>query len=121
MKYQKGVSLTGLIFWLIIGGFVALLALKVFPSVMEYFSISKAAKATAAEASATATVPEIRKAFGKRQEIDYFKSVNPEDLEITKDNGKVVISFSYQTKIPLVYNVSLVIDYKGSTSSSMKD
>jgi len=36
----------------------------------------------------------------------------------TKDGGKIVIEFGYEKRIPLFWNVSLLIDYKGSTAGS---
>lgn len=39
-------------------------------------------------------------------------------LEVTKDGGKIVIEFGYEKRIPLFWNVSLLIDYKGSTAGS---
>ena len=39
-----------------------------------------------------------------------------DDLEITKDGIELVISFSYQKKIPLFSNVSLVFDFEGSSA-----
>ena len=32
------------------------------------------------------------------------------------ENGKVVIEFAYEKRIPLFLNVSLLIDYQGSTA-----
>ena len=37
-------------------------------------------------------------------------------LEISKDGGRIVIEFSYEKRIPLFWNVSLLIDYKGSSA-----
>ena len=32
--------------------------------------------------------------------------------------GRIVIEFAYEKRIPLFWNVSLLIDYKGSTAGS---
>lgn len=58
---------------------------------------------------------EVRKTFDNFANIDSleFKS---EQLDISKDGGKIVASFDYDKKIPLFANVSLVINYKGSTA-----
>lgn len=117
MNRQRGVSLSSLMVAVVILSIAALLAMKVLPSVMEYGKIAKAVKAVSQDSSLKeAGVPEIRTAFGKRQEIDNFKAVSPQDLEITKEGGALVIAFAYQDKIPLFANVSLVIDYESTSA-----
>ena len=37
-------------------------------------------------------------------------------IDITKEGGKIVASFDYDKRIPLFANVSLLINYKGSTA-----
>ena len=38
--------------------------------------------------------------------------------DISKDGNGVVISFGYERRIPLFYNISLVIDFEGSSSGN---
>jgi hypothetical protein len=39
-------------------------------------------------------------------------------LDVTKDGGKIIIEFAYEKRIHLFWNVTLLIDYKGSTAGS---
>lgn len=121
MKYQRGLSLSSLLFWGAIVGAVAMVVIKVAPSAIEYYKILKDAKATAASVPAGATVPEVRNAFRRYAEIDHIREFQPEDLDISKEGGQIVISFDYEKKIPLVANVSLLINYRGTTGSSGGD
>lgn len=115
MKKQRGVALSGLIFWGIVLTLTAVLGMKVLPTYLEYYKILKDAKATVAKANPDSTVVDIRKSFDRFAEIDMldFKST---DLDISKDGGRIVIEFAYEKRIPLFANVSLLIDYKGSTA-----
>ena len=116
MNKQRGVTLSGLLVGVVIVIAVALLGMKVAPSVMEYYKIVSAIKSVAQDSGVKdATVSDIRSAFVRRQEVGYFTKVGPADLEITKEGGEVVIAFAYQDKIPLFANVSLVIDYEASS------
>jgi hypothetical protein len=45
MKYQRGVALSGLIFWGVIFFLVAVLGMKVAPTTIEYYKILKNTKA----------------------------------------------------------------------------
>ena len=118
MKAQRGLSLVKLL----VGGFLlALLAIagmKVVPSVIEFYKIKKAVTAVAGQASGNTSVSEVRNAYAKFVEIDVIKAVQPQDLEIYKDSGELVISFSYSQKIKIGGPVSLVIDYEGSSTGS---
>lgn len=115
MKHQRGVALSGLIFWGVVLALIAVLGMKVAPTVIEYYKILKDAKGAVAKVGPDSTVGEVRAAFDRFAEIDMldFPSKN---LDVSKDNGRIVISFAYEKRIPLFWNVSLLIDYKGSTN-----
>lgn len=115
MKRQRGLSFWGFLFVAILAAFALLLGFKVTPSIVEYFGIKKAISVVATEAQG-ASVAEIRAAFNRRQAIDDFSSVTDKDLDISKESGQVVIAVSYQKKIPLFANVSLVIDYEATSA-----
>ncbi len=116
MKYQRGVSLNGLMFVAVIFGLLALGTMKVAPELIEFGQIKKAVVATAADpALKDASVAKIRDAYGKYAEIDNIKRVGPNDLEVTKDGSDIVISFAYTSKIPLFSYVSLVFDFEGNS------
>ena len=113
---QRGVGLGGLLVGAVVLGIAALLVMKVFPDVSEYFAIVKDVKATAQDPSLQEkSIAEIRIAYSKRAEIDNIQAITPADLEITKQDGKVVISFAYSRKIPLIANASLWLDFEASS------
>jgi len=117
MKYQRGVSLNGLMIGGAVFAMVALVAMKTAPEYMEYGAAVKVLKATATDPSLKdASVAQVRNAFAKRAEIDSIKSVDPKELDITKEGGELVISFSYSRKVPLFYNVSLLLDFEGASN-----
>ena len=109
---QRGVTLFGLLMWAILIGFVALIGMRVLPTMNEYFTIQKAVNKIAIEGGST--VPEIRAAFERQKDIEYtIQSISAKDLEITKENDKVVVSFAYDKEIELMKPVFLLIKYQG--------
>ena len=114
MKHQRGVALSGLIMWGIVIALVAVTGMKVVPSYIAYFKTLKDIKAVVNQVGKEATVPDIKKAYGRFAEIDQLE-LTTDDLDIAKEGGQIVVSFSYEKKIPLFANVSLVIDYAGTT------
>jgi len=116
IRRQAGVTLLGLLMWAIIVGFAALIVMKVLPTIVEYSTISKAVNKIAAEG--LTTVPEIRAAFDRQKEVDYnVTAVSGKDLEVTKENDKVVIRFAYNKEVEIVAPVFLLIKYQGSSKS----
>ena len=111
---QTGVSLTGLIFLLAIIGVIAVLGMKLVPTVTEYMAIKKA---IVTAKSAGSTPAEVRSSFDKQAEVGYIDSISGKDLEIVPQNGVMEVSFAYEKKIPLVGPASLLIDYEGSTAT----
>lgn len=109
---QQGFTLLGLLFWAIIVGFVALLGMRVLPSINEFFTIQRAVNKVATEGGST--VPEIRAAFEKQKDIEYsIQAISGKDLDITKENEQIVIRFAYDKEIELMAPVYLLIKYEG--------
>lgn len=113
-RRQRGVTLFGLLFWAVIIGFLALITMRVLPTLNEYFTIKRTVNKIATEGS---TVPEIRQAFERQKDIEYsIVSIGPKDLTITKENDKVVVSFAYDKEVELVSPVFLLIKFEGRSN-----
>ena len=115
-RAQRGITLFGLLFWAIIIGMGSLVAIKIVPTAIEYFTIMKAINKVSGDSSAT-TVPQIRAAFEKQREIDDFKSITGKDLTITKENEQVVVGFAYDSEIELFKPVYLLVKYEGRSKA----
>jgi hypothetical protein len=110
--HQRGVSLMGLLFWAIIIGFIAYVLVRALPTLNEYFTIQGAINKIAA--SNPSTVGEIRQQFDKQKEIEYsIASISGKDLDITKENDRIVIRFAYNKEIEVIAPVYLLIKYEG--------
>jgi hypothetical protein len=113
-RQQQGITLLGLLFWAVIIGFLALLAMRVLPTVNEFMTIQKAVNKVALDGGST--VPEIRAAFEKQKDIEYTTdAVSAKDLDITKENDRIVIRFAYNKEIELFAPVFLLIKYEGQS------
>ena len=113
-KRQRGVTLFGLLFWAVIVGFLALIGMRVLPTLNEFFTIKRTINKIVSEGS---TVPEIRAAFERQKQIEYsISSISGKDLTITKENEKVVVSFAYDKEIEILKPVYLLIKFEGRSS-----
>ncbi|MBK1612392.1 DUF4845 domain-containing protein [Rubrivivax gelatinosus] len=113
---QRGITLFGLLSWAVVLGFAGYVLVRAVPTVNEYLTIKRAvAKVAAAQPT---TVAEARTAFDRQKEVEYsITSIDSKDLEITKENDKVVVSFAYDKEIPLAGPVYLLLKYEGSAKA----
>jgi hypothetical protein len=110
--FARGITLLGLLLWAVVIAMVALVVMRVVPTINEYYTIRSAVDKVAREGGST--VPEIRAAFERQRQIEYsITSITGTDLAITKENDRIVVSFAYAKEIELFSPVSLLIRYEG--------
>src|SRR5476651_424919 len=108
MGKQRGVSITGLIITLAILGFLAVMAAKLMPAYIEYYTVKKMLATMEQSGQLTGSVRDIRRAYDTRNAI--------EDVEITKEGGETVLTATWSTKVPLVSNASACLDFVVTTA-----
>ncbi|WP_243655897.1 DUF4845 domain-containing protein [Roseateles saccharophilus] len=112
-RRQRGLSLIGLLFWGGVIAVTAVVAMKIFPTVLEFYTIQRTVDRIAA--ANPPTVPAARADFDRATITEYsIQSIKSADLEISKDGSdKVVIEFAYDKEIDLFGPVYLLIKYRG--------
>lgn len=111
---QRGISLVGLLFWGVVLAFGGVVTAKVLPTVMEYYTIQNAIKRIAR--NNPPTVPAVRAEFERIKSVEYsITSISGADLQVSKDNDNVLISFAYEREIELGGPVYLLIKYQGQS------
>ncbi|MEY4750639.1 MAG: hypothetical protein RIQ60_2853 [Pseudomonadota bacterium] len=114
-RSQRGITLIGLIFWAIVIAFTAVIGLRVVPVVNENYTIARAVTKIAHEGANT--VPEVRTAFERVKQVEYsISSISGKDLEISKENDRLVIAYAYDKEIELFGPVSLLIKFRGRSN-----
>lgn len=117
MRKQQGMTFIGLV--LMIAGivFVAVIAMKLTPAYMEFLSIKKAiAKIENDPSFSSMSKNDIVAQFDRSAQIDDIKTIKGNELLISKEEGgRPVVTAEYQTVVPLVANVSALIDFRAST------
>ena len=106
---QRGISFIGILF---VGGvlaFTGVIAAQVFPTLVEFQAITKAAT----KAKGGNTVPEVRSIFDKAAQIDDIKSISGKDLVVSKEGDKTVVAFAYTREIHLAGPAYLLLKYDG--------
>jgi hypothetical protein len=111
-KPQQGVTILGLVAALIVMIVVALVAMKVIPSFLEFRTAKTAIELIARSAQNPA---EARRAFENRSAIDDIVTITAKDLEISREGNQLVLAFAYRKEVPLFGPVGLYIDYAANS------
>lgn len=118
-RYQQGVSVSGLLIIGILIIFGAVGLMKVMPVYMEDKTIKKVLDEIARDGDLqNALDSDIRLSFWKRGvTMNNIKAVTPEEMVIRKGPNGLALSFTYQVKVPLVANASLLFDFNPSSTT----
>lgn len=117
MSNQRGFTFLGMVMLLSTLAVVAIIALRVVPPYIEYFSLKKIVKEVSLTASESVSDAELRGTFEKRLDINSITRVTPRDLAIERGPRGIVLTLAYSVKQPLVAQVSLCIDFEAQASN----
>jgi hypothetical protein len=110
---QSGLSIIGLLFFGLIAVCLLLIGFRLVPGIVENIAVDRAVKTIARQEG---SVADLREAFDRRAVVDDITSISSKDLDITKNDGRVVVSYAYSYELQLLSNVRLVIDFSGSSA-----
>lgn len=114
-RAQAGVSLMGFLFVAAVAVVCALLAFRAIPAYIEYYTVQKALD-TALREAPEPTLSNVRRAVERKLNADYVDAVYAKDVELTKNGNQITASLSWQKKLPLIYNASLLLEFDASAT-----
>lgn len=107
---QRGFSLLGLLVGVSLAAMAFVLAVRVFPTVIEYMAVQKAVQKAAMQGN---TPDEVRAVFAKAAGIESITALDSDALDISKQEDKVVVAFAYQRELHLIGPAFLTLKYQG--------
>jgi hypothetical protein len=110
-RRQGGLTMLGFLFVAGVLVVCAMVGFRVTPAYIEAYSVQKALQASLNETPDLNNAAELRKAFNTRVDAGYITSVRGNDIELRREGGEFVASIVWSRKLPLVANVSLLIDF----------
>ena len=115
-KRQRGLSMIGFLFVAALVVMVAIVAMKLVPAYIEFFSVKKMLLSMGQEADFRGkSNAEIRSEFANKMAAGYINAVKAGDLIIDRSSGTPVVSVDYVFRSKLIGNVSLVVDFSASS------
>lgn len=117
MRRQAGLSFFGFIGFLLIAGFLAFLAMRLFPVYSEYYNVSTSLKGLAADPEAAGKdAGQIKKMLAKRFEISYVENVKADNIKVSREGADTEVTVSYEVRRPLAYNLDYVASFEKSVT-----
>ena len=114
MKFQQGLSLTGLMLWGVFIALAAILGMKVVPAYIEFGKTQAAIKKVVNQAGSYPSLDSLKSSYSRFADVDQLE-LQAKDLRFKPEGERVVIEFSYDKTIPLVSNAYLVLKFEGSS------
>ncbi|AVR88533.1 DUF4845 domain-containing protein [Thauera aromatica] len=117
MKSQRGLSLLGVLVVGAFAAFVLTIGFRTVPVINEYLAIKRIVNVLADEGDKGVPALELRRSFDRRGQIDDVSSVSGVDLLIDKSGPRTRVEVDYSRTVPLVANLSLLIDLHASSEA----
>jgi len=105
----------GFLFVTVVVVIAALISFRVIPAYIEYFSVQKALEG-ALNDSKDLSRAEVRRLVERRLGAEYIDSVHAGDIEVIKAGNVTTASASWQNKLHLVGNASILLEFDASAS-----
>ena len=118
MQKQKGMTLIGMLFTVIVVVMAAIVVMRVVPVYLQHYTIVQSIKGLNSTPASTLTgdsytdIDTLRKSLTKRFDINGVDDLKNNQLIISPDGpNKFKVQLKYQVVKPLVYNMSLLVDF----------
>jgi sensor histidine kinase regulating citrate/malate metabolism len=113
---QGGLSMLGFLFVAVVVVTCVMIGFRVLPAYIEHYSIQKAIEQALTDAKDLNSAAEIRSAFQKRADAGYIDSVSGRDIDILKSKDHVTATATWTRKLPMVANVSLLLEFEAAAT-----
>ncbi len=110
---QRGLGVTGWLFVIAIGLFVAIMAMKMVPAYLNFYTLSKILEDMGRDHELAAFSPrDIRGVFQKRVSVNSVYDLPPKAFKVARDkDGRRVMVLDYSVTQPLAGNVEVVMHF----------
>ena len=123
-RKPHGMTLMSFVMVLVVVGFFALVAMKLFPMYSEYFNLKGVMEEYAAQPNSASIPPaQMHTDLNRRFGIAYVDSVEKEHIKIIREGGVSKLNIAYEVRVPLFGNLDVVgkfdntVDLAGKAAS----
>lgn len=110
---QKGMGWFGLLFLFAVLGLFAIVGAKTLPLYLNQMKIASSVTKVASDPSnASAEAGELRKSLQRFWDIESIDTLEPKDIKVKRTEQGRFLSYDYEARTHLFYNISLVLHFK---------
>ncbi|MFT3667986.1 MAG: DUF4845 domain-containing protein [Pseudoxanthomonas sp.] len=114
-RNQGGMTLLGFLLVLVVVGFAAFIAMRLFPMYQEFYAVKSSLKRVASEPGVSDMDPaKIQDLFFRNLYINYSENVKPGNIQIERLDGGWKMNVNYEVRRPLVGNLDVVGKFEAS-------
>lgn len=112
---QKGITLIGFAFILLIGGFFAYMVMKLFPPYYHFFGVERALSELKSEDLSGRSREQIRHDFMFKLDFQYAdQEIHPSDIHFEQANGATTFRVAYDKRVHFIYNIDFLLHFEKS-------
>ena len=111
---QRGITFLGFAILLIVVGFFAYAAMKLFPAYSEYYGVVKSMKSLQTQAGIeNASIESIRAKLNVEFDLQYVEEsdIPASGYKLNTQNGARSLTISWDKDIPFLYNVDFLVHF----------
>ena len=110
---QKGITLFGFIFIILIVGFFAYMAMKLWPPYYHYMGVQKAMQEISQEDLTGKSRDQIRRDFMFKLSFQYADDqFGPDTVRFEQSNGATTMHVSYDKRVHFLYNIDFLLHFE---------
>lgn len=111
-RRQGGMGLLSLLIIAVMVGFFVMSAIRILPGYIEYMSVRGIVERVAGEYNRDQdTFSDLRRKLADYFNTNQIKALNPQDIELSRDDGDVIINANYEQRLPLVWRFDVIVKY----------
>ena len=113
---QDGLTMTGFLFTAIVAVTAVMIAFRMIPPYIEYFTVKKIMAKTLEDSKQGFSLYQFRRDFDLKASADYIDSVRGSDINVAKEGTALVATASWTRTLHLVGNVSLLLEFEATAT-----
>jgi hypothetical protein len=115
-NHQRGLSSIGLLLVMMLGAFALTCALKLIPLYIEAATIKTVISSAVENGDFDKlSTAKIREKMAKHFETNRILSIGVRDIKIIRKKGVTTIDASYEQRVPLMFNIDVVVKFEDFT------
>lgn len=110
---QRGMTFLGIVVVIVVVGAWVYAGIRLLPKYLEYVKVVATLDKVRDEYASNPESTEfmLRKALERHFDIEMVTVIDSNDIEITRDGGTFLLRAAYQDTVPLIANVSFLVEF----------